>query len=173
MTIPVPLRGFGAVAAIFPTNFGLYAKAGVYTVYSDDVGFTADSFFNRPQYFRHLELGWSGLAGTGTPIQGRGPMDANNVSLTLWSKDANFDTGERTSHGIAFNANYQVRPDMIAFVRGGWSEGWQLDRSVNAGWAWRPFQQYSDLLGFAGGWAEPANHDLEINTSSKELIGFS
>ena len=57
VTIPVPLRGFGAVAAIFPTNFGLYAKGGIYTVYSDDVGFTADSFFNRPQYFRHLELG--------------------------------------------------------------------------------------------------------------------
>jgi porin len=160
VTIPVPLRGFGAVAAVFPTNFGLYAKAGVYTVYSDDVGFTADSFFNRPQYFRHLELGWSGLAGTGTPIQGRGPMDANNVSLTLWSKDANFDTGETKSRGIAFNANYQFRPDMMAFLRGGWSEGWQLDRSLNGGWGWRPFQQYSDLLGLAAGWAEPANHNL-------------
>ena len=160
VTIPVPLRGFGAVAAIFPTNFGLYAKGGIYTVYSDDVGFTADSFFNRPQYFRHLELGWSGLAGTGTPIQARGPMDANNVSLTLWSKDANFDTGEAKSRGIAFNANYQFRPDMMAFLRGGWSEGWQLDRSLNGGWGWRPFQQYSDLFGLAAGWAEPANHNL-------------
>lgn len=28
VTIPVPLRGFGAVAAWFPTNLGLYAKAG-------------------------------------------------------------------------------------------------------------------------------------------------
>ena len=107
VTIPVPLRGFGAVAALFPTNFGLYAKAGVYTIYSDDTGFTGDSFFNEPQYFRHLEFGWSGLAGTGTPIQGRGPMDANNVSLTLWNKDANPETGEAKSRGIAFNANYQ------------------------------------------------------------------
>lgn len=40
VTIPVPLRGFGAVAAVFPTNLGLYAKAGVYTIYSDDVEFT-------------------------------------------------------------------------------------------------------------------------------------
>jgi porin len=160
VTIPIPLRGFGAVAALYPTNMGLYAKAGIYTVYSDDVGFTADSFFNRPQYFRHLELGWSGLAGTGTPIQGRGPMDANNLSITLWSKDANFDTGEAKSRGIAFNGNYQFRPDMLAFLRGGWSEGWQLDRSLNAGWGWRPFQQYSDLVGLAAGWAEPANHAL-------------
>jgi porin len=49
---------------------------------------------------------------------------------------------------------------MMAFLRGGWSEGWQLDRSLNAGWGWRPFQQYSDLVGVAAGWAEPANHAL-------------
>lgn len=44
-------------------------------------------------------------------------MDANNVSLTLWSKDANPITGE-ASHGIAFNANYQFLPDMMAFLPG-------------------------------------------------------
>jgi porin len=49
---------------------------------------------------------------------------------------------------------------MMAFLRGGWSEGWQLDRSLNAGWGWRPFQQYSDLVAVAAGWAEPANHSL-------------
>src|SRR6516164_8398493 len=32
VTIPVPLRGFGAVAAWFPTDFGLYVKGGIYTV---------------------------------------------------------------------------------------------------------------------------------------------
>ena len=50
---------------------------------------------------------------------------------------------------------------MMAFIRGGWSEGWQLDRSLNAGLGWRPFQQYSDLVGVAAGWAEPANHNLQ------------
>jgi hypothetical protein len=32
VTIPVPLRGFGTVAAWFPTDFGLYVKGGIYTV---------------------------------------------------------------------------------------------------------------------------------------------
>jgi hypothetical protein len=50
-------------------------------------------------------------------------MDANNVSLSLWSKDANFDTGERKSRGIAFNGNYQFRPDMMAFSAAGGRKG--------------------------------------------------
>jgi porin len=156
VTIPVPLRGFGAVAAWFPTDLGLYVKAGIYTVYSDDTGFTADSFFNKPQYFRHLELGWSGTAASGVPIQARGPMDANNFSVTLWDKD-NQENGPPSARGVAFNANYLVRDDIMVFGRGGWSEGWQLDRNLAAGVAWRPLQEYSDLLGVGGGWAQPAN----------------
>jgi porin len=118
VTIPVPLRGFGAVAAWFPTDYGLYAKGGIYTVYSDDTGFTADSFFNRPEYFRHLELGWSGIAANGTPIQARGPMDANNFSVTLWDKDAE-QNGPPAAHGVAFNANYLIQPNLMLFGRGG------------------------------------------------------
>lgn len=159
VTIPVPLRGFGAVAAVFPTDFGLYVKGGIYTVYSDDTGFTADSFFNKPQYFRHLEVGWSGTAATGVPIQARGPMDANNFSLTLWNKDAE-QNGPPAAHGAAFNANYLIRDDMMVFARGGWSEGWLLDRNLNAGIGWRPPVQFSDLFGIGAGWAQPANPAL-------------
>ncbi len=159
VTIPVPLRGFGAVAAWFPTNLGLYAKAGVYTVYSDDTGFTADSFFNKPEYFRHLELGWSSNAANGAPIQARGPMDVNNVSLTLWSKDAE-QNGPPAAHGAAFNANYLVQKNVMVFARGGWSEGWQLDRNLSAGFGWRPNVEYSDLFGVGTGWAQPASPNL-------------
>lgn len=156
VTIPVPLRGAGAVAVWFPDNFGLYVKGGIYTVYSDDTGFTIDDFFNRPQYFRHLELGWSGTAASGTPIQARGPMDTNNFSVTLWNKDAE-QNGPGAAHGVAFNANYLIQPNVMIFGRGGWSEGWQLDRNLNFGLGWRPNQEYSDLFGIGGGWAQPAN----------------
>ena len=159
VTIPVPLRGFGAVAALFPTDFGFYAKGGIYTVYSEDTGFTADSFFNKPQYFTHLELGWSGTAGNGTPIQARGPMDANNFSLTLWNKDAE-QNGPPAAHGVAFNANYLIQDNVMVFGRGGWSEGWQLDRNLSAGVGWRPPVQFSDLFGIGAGWAQPANPAL-------------
>jgi hypothetical protein len=156
VTIPVPLRGFGAVAAWFPGDFGLYLKGGVYTVYSDDTGFTADSFFNKPQYFRHLEIGWSALAGSGTPIQARGPMDVNNLSVTLWNKDAE-ENGPGAAHGVALNANYLIRDNVMIFARGGWSEGWQLEKNVNLGFGWRPNLEYSDLFGLGGGWAQPSN----------------
>ena len=116
---------------------GFYAKGGIYTVYSDDTGFTVDSFFNKPQYFTHLELGWSGTAANGTPIQARGPMDANNFSVTLWNKDAE-QNGPPAAHGVAFNANYLIQDNVMVFGRGGWSEGWQLDRNLSAGVGWRP-----------------------------------
>jgi porin len=159
VTIPVPLRGFGAVAAIFPGDFGLYAKAGIYTVYSDDIGWTVNSFFDKPDYFRHLELGWSANAGNGVPLQARGPMDTNNFSITLWNRDAT-ENGPPAARGIAFNANYLIGDNFMVFGRGGWSQGWQLDRNLNFGVGWRPTQNYSDLFGVGGGWAQPANPAL-------------
>jgi porin len=48
----------------------------------------------------------------------------------------------------------------MLFGRGGWSDGWQLDRNLSAGVAWRPVQQYSDLFGVGAGWAQPANPTL-------------
>ena len=145
--------------SIVSDQFRALRQGGIYTVYSDDVGFTADSFFNKPQYFTHLELGWSGTAASGTPIQARGPMDANNFSVTLWNKDAE-QNGPAAAHGVAFNANYLVQDNVMVFGRGGWSEGWQLDRNLSAGIAWRPVEHYSDLFGIGGGWAQPANPNL-------------
>jgi porin len=160
VTIPVPLRGAGAVAAIFPGNSGIYAKAGIYTVYSEDTGWTVDSFFNKPDYFTHLELGWSATAGNGVPIQARGPMDANNVSLTVWNKDAE-QNGPPAAHGVAFNANFLVSPNIMVFGRGGLSEGWLIDRNLSFGLGWRPTEHYSDLFGIGAGWAQPANSVLQ------------
>jgi porin len=153
----VPLRGFGAVAALYPADLGLYVKGGIYTIHSDDTGAMVNEFFNEPQYFRHLEIGWSATAGNGVPIQARGPMDANNVSVTLWNRDADPYAGTPYAHGVAFNANYLVQPNVMVFARGGWSEGWQLDRNVSFGVGWQPFADHADLAGVAAGWAQPAN----------------
>ena len=156
VTIPVPLRGFGAVGAWFPTDGGLYVKGGMYTVYSSDTGLTIDDFFTRPNYFYHAEVGWSGSAGQGVPIQAFGPMDANNFSVTVWHKHAEqFGPGE--ADGVALNANYLVRNDLMVFARGGWSEGWVINCNLNGGFAWRPFQTREDLFGFGSGWAQPTN----------------
>ena len=50
----------------------LYVKGGMYTVYSSDTGLTINDFFTRPNYFYHAEVGWSGSAGQGVPIQAFG-----------------------------------------------------------------------------------------------------
>jgi porin len=159
VTIPVPLRGFGAVAAWFPTDGGLYLKGGMYTVYSNDTGLTVNDFFTRPNYFYHVELGWSGSAGKGVPIQAFGPMDANNIHITAWHKDPEqFGPGE--ADGVAFNANYLVRDNLMVFLRGGWSEGWVINQNLNAGFGWRPLQTREDMFGFAAGEATPTNPSL-------------
>jgi porin len=159
-TIPAPLRGFGTVVAWYPTQLGLYVKGGMYTNHSSDTGFTADEFFSDPEHFYHVEAGWSGLARSGVPVQARGPMDANNFSVTLWHRDAQ-DFGDPIFHpgseGIAFNANYMIFENIMAFARGGSSEGWVTDENVTVGFGWRPRVEYSDLFGFGVGWAQPAN----------------
>jgi porin len=156
VTIPVPLRGFGMVGAWFPTDGGLYVKGGMYTVYSDDTGFTLDSFINKNNYFYHAEVGWSGAPRSGTAIQAFGPMDANNFHVTVWHKDAE-QFGPGAADGAAFNANYLVRDNLMVFLRGGVSEGWVINDNLNAGFAWRPFSDHTDLFGFGAGWARPAS----------------
>ena len=49
----------------------------------------------------------------------------------------------------------------MVFARGGWSEGWLIDRNLAGGFGWRPFQDYSDLFGFGFGWARPTSPLLD------------
>ncbi|GAA0650302.1 carbohydrate porin [Brevundimonas lenta] len=165
-TIAVPLRGFGAVAAGFPTEGGLYLKGGIFTPYSDDTGWTVDDFFGESAKFYFFETGWSGLSGAGMPIHARGPMDRNNFHVTTWYRDA-LNDGSPRAYGVAFNANFMAGEDFMWFVRGGWSNGWLADANLSAGLGWRPPTAPSDLLGFAGGWTSPSNDFLETQYTAE------
>ena len=88
------------------------------------------------------------------PIQAFGPMDAKNFQVTFWHKDA---IRPAEADGVAFNANYLLRDDLMVFLRGGKSEGWLINANLNSGFAWRPFKTNEDLFGFGAGWALPAN----------------
>jgi len=153
-TINTPLRGFGAVAAWFPGEAGLYVKPGMFTTNSSDTGSTINDFFTKNEHFYMLEVGISGLAQSGVPIQARGPTDANNVHLTGWYRNANED-GSPRAYGVAFNANQMVGDSMMWFVRAGWSEGWFTDRALSVGLGWRPPSASSDLFGVGVGWQRP------------------
>jgi porin len=171
-TIASPLRGFGAVAAAYPTDGGLYVMPGMFTSNSDDTGSTIGDFFNTNEHFYMLEVGSSGLSGSGVPIHARGPMDANNIHLTGWYNDGTADGSVPKSHGVAFNVNQMVGEDIMWFLRAGWSEGWLVDRAVSAGFGWRPKEQFSDLFGFGLGWTHPSNVALESQYTAEAFYRF-
>lgn len=174
-TIPSPLRGFGAVAAWYPTDSGAYVQGGVFTANSDDTGITVDNFFEDGELFYSVEVGWSSLARTGTPIQARGPMDTNNVHLNFWYKDAQPDAVrifQPDAKGVAFNANYMAGDSVMWFVRGGISDGWVTDRNLTVGFGYRPTEHYSDLLGVGVGWSEPANDALRDQITAEAFYRF-
>lgn len=162
-TIASALRGFGATALVYPTDGGLYVQGGIYTANSEDTGATLNNFIDIPEYFTTLEIGWSGLARTGTPIQARGPMDANNVHLTFWHKDAQPDATpifQPEMQGVAFNANFMAGDNLMWFVRGGLSDNWVTERALSGGIGYRPPGAPSDLFGLGLGWTSPQNDAL-------------
>ncbi|KXU82545.1 hypothetical protein CI15_34055 [Paraburkholderia monticola] len=171
-SIASPLRGFGAVAAWYPTSTGLYIKPGIFTSNSSDTGSTINDFFSKNEHFYMLEVGLSSLARSGTPIQARGPMDSDNIHLTGWYKNPQEEIGMPRAYGVAFNANYTVGNNLMWFTRAGWSDGWLIDRAAAVGLGWRPTQQHNDLFGVAVGWARPANHVLDSQYTGEIFYRF-
>lgn len=170
-SIPSPLRGFGAVAVWYPTTGGLYIKPGMFTVHSSDTGSTIDDFFNTSEHFYMLEVGWTGLARTATPIHARAAMDANNIHLTGWYKDAE-QGGLPRAKGLAFNANYMLGTSLMWFVRAGWSEGWLAQSNGAVGIGWRPNAAFSDLFGVAIGGVHPTSDQLRDQYSAEVFYRF-
>lgn len=157
-TIQSPLRGFGGVAAWYPTDGGLYLKTGMFTSLSSDTGSTIADFFSKDEHFYMLEVGLSSLARTGTAIQARGPTDADNIHVTGWYRNAT--NGSPRSYGFAFNANYKIGQRFMGFLRGGWSKDFLADGAVSGGFGWRPPKERSDLFGVGFGWTHPSSGAL-------------
>ena len=157
-TIQSPLRGFGGVAAWYPTDGGLYLKTGMFTSLSSDTGSTIADFFSKDEHFYMLEVGLSSLARTGTAIQARGPTDADNIHVTGWYRNATNESPR--SYGFAFNANYKIGQRFMWFLRGGWSKDFLADGAVSGGFGWRPPKERSDLFGVGFGWTHPSSGAL-------------
>ena len=157
-TIQSPLRGFGGVAAWYPTDGGLYLKNGMFTSLSSDTGSTIADFFSKDEHFYMLEVGLSSLARTGTPIQARGPTDADNIHVTGWYRNATNESPR--SYGFAVNANYKIGQRFMWFLRGGWSKDFLADAAVSGGFGWRPPKERSDLFGVGFGCTHPTSGAL-------------
>jgi porin len=170
-TIPSPLRGFGWVVAAFPTHGSLYLKSGMFTTHSSDTGSTISDFFSKNEHFYSFEVGSSGLARTPTPINARGPMDANNVHLTWWYRNALSD-GTSRSYGLAFNANRMAGSQLMWFARSGWSVGFLSNWALSGGLGWRPARTTSDLFGAGFGWARPVGSVLRTQYTGETFYRF-
>jgi carbohydrate-selective porin OprB len=83
-------------------------------------------------------------------------MDANNLSISGWYRNAQSD-GTPEAVGIAGNANYMVGANHNVFLRGGWNNGSLFRGFLTGGFAWRPPGAPSDLFGAGFGWASPTN----------------
>jgi porin len=169
-TMASALRGFGAVAAWFPTDGGLYLKGGMFTSLSSDTGSTINDFFTKNEHFYSFEAGLSGLARTGTAIHARGPTDANNIHVTSWSRNAT--NSSPRSYGFVFNANYMLGTQVMWFLRGGWSKDFLANGALSGGLGWRPPKSKTDLFGAGFGWTHPSSGLLRSQYTAETFYRF-
>lgn len=161
-TIAVPLRGAGAVAAVYPGTGSLYIKGGVFTANSSDTGWTVDDFFSRNEHFYFVEVGSTSFARRPIPIHARGPMDANNFHVTFWYRDPleprdsqDITRPQDEAYGIAFNINQMAGENIMWFLRGGLGTGGFAKVNLTVGMGYRPPDRQADLFGVGVGWSDP------------------
>jgi porin len=169
-TIASPLRGFGFVTAGFPGNGNLYLSGGAFTANSSDTGTTIGDFFSRNEHFYFIEGGETSFARRGVPINARGPLDSNNIHITLWYRDALASRGpgdflrpSPEAYGGAFSANYMAGQNVMWFLRAGIGTGSSFGTGAAAGGiGWRPPNAQRDLFGAAIGWTNPMRPMLPV-----------
>jgi hypothetical protein len=169
-TIAVPLRGFGLVGAVYPGSGQTYVKAGMFTANSDDTGVTIGDFFSRNEHFYFVEVGQTQFARRPIPVHARGPMDANNIHLTVWYRDplqpkdgvSPLLRPRGEAYGVAFSINQMIGTDYMWFLRGGVGTGGFASANVSGGFGYRPSSRTADLFGLAIGWSEPEIPEINV-----------
>ena len=169
-TIAVPLRGFGFVGAVYPGSGNAYVKGGMFTANSQDTGFTVGDFFSRNEHFYFVEVGQTQFARRPIPIHARGPMDANNLHLTLWYRNAlapNPDLNpllrpRPEAYGVAASINRMIGTDTMGFLRGGIGTGGFAKANVSGGFGYRPPTRTADMFGRALGWSNPDIPEIDV-----------
>jgi porin len=108
---------------------------------------SAEYFFNRNEYFKSIELGWT---------TSKDHAYLNNIHLTFWHVDEIEQTGNPDGWGVNFSASYWINECWMPFLRAGYTEdgGSLLEASVSAGVGVHPIRG-NDLLGLAVNWGRP------------------
>ena len=131
----------------------LYLIAGFEDLNSDpgDPTDGFDTFFNDNEYFKHVEIGW-----TGTPDI----YYLDNLHLTLWHADERDKAGIEDGWGAMLSLSKSIESNWLVFARGGFAEdgGSLLSRSVSAGFGYQPSPSWDgsgDLLAVGVNWGRP------------------
>ena len=170
-TIASPLRGAGFVVAGYPggATGNLYVKAGMFTANSDDTGWTVDDFFSRNEHFYFVEVGSTSFAARPVPIHARGPMDRNNMHVTMWYRDPLKPRGpgditrpQDKAYGVAFNINRMANDNLMWFLRGGLGTGGFAEINLTGGFGYRPSSRTADLFGLGVGWSKPDDAQIPV-----------
>ena len=112
-----------------------------------------DTFFNDHEFFKHMELGWTG--------SGQAQYYLDNLHLTLWHADERDETGVEDGWGAFLSFSHTFNGKWLLFTRGGFAEdgGSLLERSVSVGGGYAPagigVPGAGHQLGFGANWGEP------------------
>jgi len=144
----------GLAAGAWLTD-SVYGMAGLVDQNSDATdpldGF--DTFFNDREYFKHVEIGWTGAS--------QEAYFLDNVHLTLWQSDERESIGVEDGWGGVFSFNRTIGDKWLAFARAGWAEdgGSLLERSISIGGGYTPGGMATlgsgSQLGFGVNWGQP------------------
>jgi len=147
-TIPIPSQGLGAaVRGDIKENY--YMLAGL----ADSNGDPAhpfdnfDTFFNRHEFFKHIELGWYSLWKN---------RFTDNIHLTVWQVDERKADQVPDGWGASFSFNRKFNERWMPFFRVGYADGGDalLERSVSAGIGYFRGTR-DDVLGVGLNWGRP------------------
>ena len=149
-TMDLPDDAAMGLAAGTWLNDTTYMMAGFEDLNSDPgdpmEGF--DTFFNDNEYFKHIEIGWTG--------SGKEQYYLDNFHITLWHSDQRDESGVEDGWGTFLSYSRPIGEQWLLFARGGFADdgGSLLDRSVSLGGGYQP-DGTDDWLGFGVNWGQP------------------
>ncbi|OBT12159.1 porin [Vibrio sp. UCD-FRSSP16_10] len=158
----LPDDGILALSAGHMITDNYYVVAGVADAkgQSDDIFNGFDTLFNDHSLFTTLELGWTAS---------QSDIYTENFHVTFWHMDQGsrhslsstvLDDGTviggESGRGVNFSYSTFVTPQLMPFVRGGFSQGdvALYDKSISAGFGYFGLGSAKNNLGFAVNWSE-------------------
>lgn len=126
----------------------VYAIAGFGDINSDPTrvfnGF--DTFFNKNEYFKHVEVGLT---------SSKDYMLLDNIHVAYWHRDATSATGDPNGWGLVFSASRYLKEKYFPFLRYAYTKdaGSLLQNSLSVGFGYQP-KPGGHLLAGAFNWGQ-------------------